>query len=315
MENIDEADITGLPIAREFVVPTINALISGHERTADIRAFVANVFTTEGRVALTTLSGAERKTFNNRVAWSLVWMQPSLVKKVATGLYALTENGQQLKAIGLVRDIGDIASFLNLKHQGTREPSTSSLATSGGHTNTDVLPAEPPDEQIERLAHHLDHELQDSLIDRVKTLHPQAFEVIVVRLLSAMGYGGGAAELAHTTRYVGDDGIDGIINEDALGLDSVYIQAKRFTERTVGGPEVKAFVGSLNGVNASKGVFVTTSEFSASAKEYVQRVPQRIVLIDGQRLAQLMIRYNVGVRSKQIINIKEIDENDFDECS
>jgi restriction system protein len=141
---------------------------------------------------------------------------------------------------------------------------------------------------------------------------PAFFERIIVDLLVKMGYGGSRSDAATSLGKPGDGGVDGVINEDLLGLDRVYVQAKRYAEgNNIGRPEVQAFLGSLVGRGAVKGVFVTTSEFSSQAKDFVRHLPQRIVLIDGKRLAELMIEYKVGVRVERSVEVKRIDEDFF----
>ncbi len=158
----------------------------------------------------------------------------------------------------------------------------------------------------------LDAALRDDLLSILKDISPVRFERLILDLLSSMGYGGGDLTNAHMTKSSGDGGIDGIIYEDALGLDAVYIQAKRYApENKVSRPAIQQFVGSLNGEGATKGVFVTTSDFSAEAKGFLGKVQHRIVLINGQELARLMIRYGVGVRARTTYVIKGVDEDYF----
>jgi restriction system protein len=156
--------------------------------------------------------------------------------------------------------------------------------------------------------------LRDELIERVLQNSPGFFEEVIVGLLVAMGYGGSRKNAATQLGRSGDGGVDGVINEDRLGLDRVYVQAKRYGPgSTVGRPEVQAFVGSLVGLGASKGVFVTTSTFSSQATEFVRHLSQRVILIDGSRLADLMIEHNVGVRVSRAIEFKRLDEDFFSE--
>jgi restriction system protein len=143
---------------------------------------------------------------------------------------------------------------------------------------------------------------------------PGFFESVIVDLLVAMGYGGSHRNAAAQLGRTGDGGVDGVINEDRLGLDRVYIQAKRYAEgHAVGRPDVQGFVGSLVGLGATKGVFVTTSTFSSQATEFVRHLTQRIILIDGKRLADLMIEHNVGVRLNRTVEFKRLDEDFFTE--
>ncbi|SLN49694.1 Mrr restriction system protein [Aquimixticola soesokkakensis] len=154
--------------------------------------------------------------------------------------------------------------------------------------------------------------LRNELLAALRQVSPIRFEHLILDLLSQMGFGKGKSENHRLTPASGDGGIDGIINEDALGLDAIYIQAKRYApENKVSRPDIQKFVGSLTGESATKGVFVTTSDFSKEAAAYIDRVQQRIVLINGQRLAQLMIEHNVGVRPRSTFQIKTLDEDYF----
>ncbi|MEP7356945.1 MAG: restriction endonuclease [Anaerolineales bacterium] len=172
--------------------------------------------------------------------------------------------------------------------------------------------AQTPDEAIETAYQRLRASLAQELLDRIKKVEPRFFEGLVVDLLMAMGYGGSRADAGQIVGKTGDGGIDGIINEDKLGLDVVYIQAKRWENRTVGSQELREFVGALSGRKANKGVYMTTSIFSDDARAYVQNVPQKIVLIDGQHLAQLMIDYEVGVATAQKYEVKRVDLDYFE---
>jgi restriction system protein len=156
--------------------------------------------------------------------------------------------------------------------------------------------------------------LRADLLQRILANTPDFFEDIIIDLLVAMGYGGSRRGAASQLGRTGDGGVDGVINEDRLGLDRVYVQAKRYgLENTVGRPVVQGFLGSLVGLGATKGVFVTTSTFSPQAVEFVRHLPQRVILIDGQRLADLMIEHNVGVRVNRTVEFKRLDEDFFSE--
>ena len=157
----------------------------------------------------------------------------------------------------------------------------------------------------------LNDELADELLARVQASSPTFFERLVVDLLVAMGYGGSRRDAAEAVGKSGDGGIDGIIKEDLLGLDAIYLQAKRWKD-TVGAPTVQAFAGSLQGFKARKGVLITTSTFSKDAREYVGKIATTIVLIDGDRLANLMVEYGVGVSAIEAFTIKRLDEDFFE---
>lgn len=154
----------------------------------------------------------------------------------------------------------------------------------------------------------------DDLLSQLQAIHPIRFERLILDLLTKMGYGAGNLANSHMTKTTGDGGIDGIINEDALGLDAVYIQAKRYApDSRVGRPALQAFVGSLTGEGATKGVFVTTSDFSKDARDYLNKVQRRIVLVNGERLARLMIQHEVGVRARNMYVLRSVDEDYFSE--
>jgi restriction system protein len=154
--------------------------------------------------------------------------------------------------------------------------------------------------------------LATELLARIRERDPLFLEQLVLHLLTAMGYGGRAGAAQHLGRS-GDQGLDGVIRQDALGLDRVYVQAKRYAaDHSVGRPDIQAFVGALHGAQADRGVFIATSRFTAEAREYAERVPARLVLIDGARLTELMVLHNVGVQDEETFTIKRVDEDFFE---
>lgn len=185
-----------------------------------------------------------------------------------------------------------------------RERSNSNLST-GTETTT-------PDERIDLAYNELNDSLAEALLENMLEMDPYKFEQLVIDLLFGMGYGGSREEAAKVTKKSNDEGIDGVINEDRLGLDVIYIQAKRW-QHNIGRKEIQSFVGALAGKQATKGVFITTSEFVNTAKEYAEMVSQRVILIDGSRLADLMIEHNIGVSTIRTISIKRLDSDYFEE--
>ncbi len=169
-----------------------------------------------------------------------------------------------------------------------------------------------PKELIENAVTELGENLQTDILENLLNSDPYRFEQIVIDVLVAMGYGGSREEAAKVTQKSNDGGIDGIINEDRLGLDVIYVQAKRY-KNNVGRVDVQNFVGALAGKQAHKGILITTSDFNKNATEYAQTVPQKIILIDGYRLADLMIEHNVGVSTEQTIAIKRLDTDYFED--
>jgi restriction system protein len=174
------------------------------------------------------------------------------------------------------------------------------------------LPAQTPDELLRSTVKQIETVLAKELLDRILAAPPAFFERLIVKLLLAMGYSGPEESSGRIVGQSGDGGIDGVIDQDALGLERVYIQAKRYAiETAVSEPEIRAFSGSLGAAKANKGVFVTTSYFTQPARSFTERHPFRIVLIDGEQLATLMIRHNVGVRIDETLYLKKVDEDFF----
>ena len=169
-----------------------------------------------------------------------------------------------------------------------------------------------PEEALEFAAHQVRRELEYDVLDRVRKAEPAFLEQVVIDLLIAMGYGSGDAAMGQVTGRSGDGGIDGTIREDALGLDEVYVQAKKYADgNTVGESALRNFAGAIDAAGTNKGVFVTTASFTPAARKYVARSPKRIVLIDGEELARLMVAHGVGVRTRVRFEIKRIDEDYF----
>lgn len=177
---------------------------------------------------------------------------------------------------------------------------------------TDPTVSETPEELIENAHSQIKVALANEIISKIKSCSPSFFERLVVDLLLKMGYGGSRIDAGRALGQSGDEGVDGVISEDKLGLDNLYIQAKRW-ENPVGRPEIQKFVGALTGQRSKKGIFITTSSFTKEAYEYVQKIDTKIVLIDGSLLSILMIDHNVGVSTASIFEIKRIDSDYFND--
>jgi restriction system protein len=181
------------------------------------------------------------------------------------------------------------------------------------HVNAREIAAEPPNEIMLAAHRQIESALAQDLLDRIRSAPPDFFEPLIVNLLLSMGFGGSSAEAGRALGRSGDDGVDGVIDQDALGLDRVYVQAKRYAlGNNIGPGAIREFFGSLDLHKATKGLFVTTSTFSPSATKTAESLGKRIVLIDGEQLAKLMIRHNVGYRVEDTLHIKKIDEDFFD---
>lgn len=253
-------------------------------------------------------------TFVNRVGWAATYMKKAgLLEPTRRGYYRITQRGQELLKkkpakidVKLLKQYPEFLAFQQLK--GTR----SGGKTSAGRDAIEISTA-TPSEALENAYENLRDELVDELLTKLKKLSPSFFERIVVELLVKMGYGGSRADAGKAIGRSGDGGIDGIIKEDKLGLDVVYIQAKRWESNPVGRPDVMQFAGALQAQKASKGIFITTSRFTDDARSYVSQIGSKIVLIDGDQLSHLLIDHDVGVSTISLYPVKKVDSDYFDE--
>jgi len=255
-----------------------------------------------------------QSTFFNRVGWASTYMKKAgLLESTRRGFYQITGRGKDLlkkqpKAINvkLLKQYPEFLEFQKLKGTRTGDNVNDSKGTS------DVLTV-TPSEALEAAYENLRDELADELLARLKKTTPAFFERVVVELLVKMGYGGSRADAGKAIGRSGDGGIDGIIKEDKLGLDVVYIQAKRWDNNPVGRPDVMQFAGALQAQRANKGIFITTSRFTDDARNYVSQIGSKIVLIDGEQLTGLMIEHDVGVSTVSLYPVKKIDSDYFEE--
>ena len=263
------------------------------------------------------LPSGQMSAFANRVHWAVLHMERAgLLERVQRGVYRLTQEGEKLlnrkpSRIDLKllkKEYPDFAAW----HQRANAPSPGkNTASKQDEENSDT-----PEEALDRAARQLTSALEADVLHRVRNATPAFLERVIVDLLIAMGYGGGDAAMGRVTGRSGDGGIDGIIREDALGLDEIYMQAKKYAQgNTVGESDLRNFAGALDVAGTDKGVFVTTSSFTPAAKDYVDRSSKQIVLIDGEELARLMVLHNVGVgtRPRDRYEIKRIDQDYFDQ--
>jgi len=249
----------------------------------------------------------------NRVGWAKTYMtKAGLLETVRRGHFVITDRGRQVLAQNPERiDVKYLKQYSEFME--FQSPSTGDDEQPGQDDADDVdPPTTTPEETLERAYVGMRRGLADELLKTVKECSPSFFEHLVIDLLVAMGYGGSRKEASAVGRS-GDGGIDGIIKEDRLGLDAIYVQAKRWDENTVGRPEIQKFAGALQGRRAKKGIFLTTSTFSREAHEYVGVIDSKIILIDGKRLAELMIDHGVGVSTVAAYEIKRIDTDYFEE--
>ncbi|HXX74075.1 MAG TPA: restriction endonuclease [Nitrospiraceae bacterium] len=299
-----------IPEYQKFFLPVLKIAGDGKNHSyAEMYSSVATEFklTEEDRAELLP-SGTARK-FENRVAWAITYLSKArLLDRVSRGIFRISErDAEVLKKKPVELDnkfLRQFPEFLEFA-RGTK------ISTKRDEdTEEDTLGT--PYETLEEAYQSLRRTLAQELLDRVRACSPQFFERLVVDLLVAIGYGGSRKDAGQAVGRSGDGGIDGIIKEDKLGLDAIYIQAKRW-EATVGRPTVQEFAGSLEGHRARKGVLITTSKFSQDAKEYVGRIEKKIVLVDGEQLAQLMIDHKIGVTEVENYWVHRVDSDYFEE--
>jgi len=205
-------------------------------------------------------------------------------------------------------DLKKVDGYVEAWEAASQKKQSSKIdVTDNGHMESST-----PEDLIESATRELDEQLRASLLEQLMGSDPYFFEQIVIDVLVAMGYGGSREEAAQVTKKSNDGGIDGIINEDRLGLDVIYVQAKRW-QHNIGRKEIQSFVGALAGFQAQKGIFITTSDFIENAVDYARSVSQKVILVDGPRLADLMIEHNVGVSTFQTIKIKRLDSDYFED--
>ena len=297
-----------VPDFQSLMLPVLRALADGNDTAVrEVRERVANAEGLTDKDMQEMLPSGRQRTFTNRVAWALNYLlRAALVERVRRGVYRVADEGKRLLAKPPkrlnIRYLRRFPAFVASKKEAERGPDK---------------PSGTPEEALEAADRELTEAMEAEVLDRLRKASPSFLERVVVSLLVAMGYGGGDASMGCVTGGAGDGGIDGTIKEDKLGLDEVYLQAKKYASgSTVGVGELRNFVGALVGARAQKGVLVTTADFTASAKDFAAQSPKRVVLINGRRLARLMVRHDVGVRVRDPhrppILIKSIDEDFFD---
>lgn len=296
-----------IPQFRYVILPFLEYLSNGKEHTLkDIEVALAKKFElTPEELSKTTPSG-RMTIFSNRVGWAKTYLKKAgLIEAPRNAACKITKEGQ--KALAQKPEIID-SKFLN-QFSSFREFQYGDEEARGLEKSE---PSEDtPEETMEAGYQSIAKELQAELLNRLKASSPIFFEQAVLDLLLGMGYGGSRKDAAQAIGKSGDEGMDGVIKEDKLGLDLIYVQAKRWNEATVGRPEVQSFVGALNGKFAKKGIFITTSSFSKEAVEYAKHLDCKVILIDGRLLAKLMTEHNVGVSTIATYEIKKVDSDYF----
>jgi restriction system protein len=298
-----------IPDFQSIMFPLLGTARDGNEHSmADFRDALAGVFGLSAEEREELLPSGSQPVFTNRVAWACVYLQRAgLLERPRRGRYRITERGSSVLKekpgkidIKYLQQFPEFIKFREIKKQ-EKEPI-------GGIAEEEKITS--PEETLESAYQELKHNLATDIVQTLKDCSSHFFERLVIDVLLEMGYGGSRKEAGEAIGRAGDEGIDGIIKEDKLGLDIIYIQAKRW-DSNVGRPEIQKFAGALQGQRARKGIFITTSDFSKDAVQYVNNIDSKIILIDGRRLAELMIEHNVGVSTVASYQIKKIDSDYF----
>ncbi|WP_134682021.1 restriction endonuclease [Paracoccus ravus] len=313
-----------IPDYETLMLPVLRLFGEGARNVAECVPCLKAEFEVTDEEAVELLPSGRVTVLQSRAHWARTYLSKAgLLESPRRNQHVLTQKGREVLASAPDRiDNKFLDSFdgfrdWRVRASGEAPPSGGQIAPQRDiQAITSALPLEreTPEDAMASAHKLINAALRDDLLALLQAMDPIRFERLILDLLAAMGYGGGDLDNGRMTRATGDGGIDGVIDEDALGLDAVYIQAKRYDPSyKVGRPDLQRFVGSLTGEGASKGVFVTTSDFSRDASTYVDRVQHRIRLINGQKLAALMIQYGVGVRARSSYTIHSVDEDYFAE--
>ncbi|MEM1316078.1 MAG: restriction endonuclease [Pseudomonadota bacterium] len=304
------------------MLPVLRLMAEGRGSVKDCLPHLVREFSVSGEEQAVLIPSGRMSVLASRTHWARTYLSKAgLLRSPRRGLHEVTDLGREtLSSAPPAIDNAFLEQFESFRAwRASREGGERKTATQGSDVGgaDRVSPASDatPDERLAAAAREIDAALADDVLAAALETSPARFERLIVELLIAMGYGRGDPTNGRATRFSADGGIDGVVNDDPLGLDAVYIQAKRYApENRIGRPAIQAFVGAMQGEGASKGVFVTTSAFSREARDYVRTVAQRIVLIDGARLARLMIAHGVGVRTRRVVELRDIDEAFFQDA-
>lgn len=302
-----------IPNFERFLYPFLLQLKDKDVSTKEMKSALISYFNlTEEDCMLKTRSGSTFQ-LNDRIGWSRQWLRRALFIEIPQrGVYRITQRGRDyLNSHTDLRE-SDLLQYPEFREYSNVAISTTTNASSDLGAVEDIKEMTPT-EQMDSAFKSINEDLAADLLQKVLEMSPEFFEKLVLDLLLNMGFGSRNKEMAIVTPTSHDNGVDGIIPEDALGLDKIYIQAKRYTDNPVSKSEIHKFIGALDEQKASKGVFITTSKFTSGAKETAEKASKKIVLIDGKTLADYMIEYNVGVSEKKVYEVKKLDTDYFEE--
>lgn len=300
-----------IPKYNEFYTPILEYISDGSIYSgAELEEYLANKFSISNEERQERLAGGAL-TFCNRIGWAKTYLKKAgLIVAPKRGYVQITESGKLALQSNAPIDNNYLSSFSSFQEFKNREQRDDIMSSQSEQEN------DSPQDKLDSAYRYIRQTLAEELLAEIMNKSSMFFEHLVVKLLTVMGYGGSFSDAGIVTRASGDEGIDGIIKQDKLGFDQIYIQAKRWDlKSSVGRPEIQKFVGALAGQGASRGLFVTTASFSEEAKNYARRQhTTKIVLIDGQALAELMIDHNLGVSPIETYEIKRIDSDFFNDA-
>lgn len=300
----------GIPDYQSLMLPVL--LLAGDEgehTLKEVPEVLARQFELSETELAELLPSGRKTRFYDRIGWAVTYLRKAgLLESLQRGTFRITERGKDVlkESPGLI-DVHYLEKFDEFVEFRARR-----YRSEDGPQGSEETAPQTPEESIELAYQNLRQSLADEILQSIKDCSPSFFERLVVDVMVRMGYGGTRKDAGRAIGRSGDGGIDGIINEDRLGLDVIYIQAKKW-ENPVGRPEIQKFAGALQGQRARKGIFITTSTFTRDAQDFAARIESKITLIDGQTLSQLMIDYNVGVNLVAAYELKRIDSDYFEE--
>lgn len=309
-----EQPLNNIPSYQSLMKPVLIALKDGDLlNIPQIYERVVNELSLAEELVNLRIPSGRATYIRSRIGWSKTYLvKAKLIEQPKRGHCIITQRGLDALASNTQIDnqyLNQFSEFISFKMNSDDVTQVSSNAVAKEIDSFNEL---PPLEQIENASKSLNSELADEILDLIISASPKFFEQLVVDLMVAMGYGGNRKDAGQATQYTQDGGIDGIIKEDKLGLEMIYLQAKRYqASNTVGRPDIQAFAGALDMHRAKKGVFITTSRFSKEAQDFVSLIEKKIVLIDGKQLTELMIEHSLGVTVKQTYTIKAVDSDYF----
>ncbi len=305
-----------VPDYQSLMLPVLKQAADGEVRIGDVIDTLADEFQLSDEALAELIPSGKQSVFSNRVHWAKTYLkQAGLVEATKRAHFAITPRGKQVLAnnvqkidIKFLKQFDEFVEFQNRTNDDAKAEAPVSVSV-----DVQIPDSQTPDDLMRLTSRTIHAALGNDILDRLRVSKPAFFERVVVQLLSAMGYGGTLAQAGRAIGRSGDNGVDGVIDQDTLGLDRVYVQAKRYAEDvTVGPADIRDFFGSLDMHKATKGLFVTTSSFTKAATETAEKLGKRLVLIDGRDLAKLMIRFNVGCRVEEVFEMKKIDEEFFE---